>query len=171
MEDAFFQMPTPFKGSDAKEGKLSYSKQYGGGIDILARNKIGARSELCVIELKDEYKKGEEPKEAIKQAIAYSAFLLKLVKSSKARGSKWLKYFKINSSNKNININAVISMPFQYENHYLDNEDTFFANEPLHVEGLGTITLHYMYFDKDIFNDEIEYNAENLVTYIPRNRT
>ena len=171
LEGSFFQMPTPFKGSESKDDDLSYAAQNGGGIDILARKRLGAKNELCVIELKDNYEKGEEPVKAIKQAIVYSVFILRLINSDVALGDKWLDYFGIHSKRDNININAVISMPFKLESRELLEEDMSFAAKELKVAGLGTITLHYMYFDKDILEYDQKYDADKIKISVPRNKS
>lgn len=167
LEDSFFQMPTPFKGSKSKDDSLEYSKENGGGIDILARKRLGNKSELCVIELKDQYSNGEEPIKAIKQAIVYSAFLLKLIQTEKANGDKWFKYFKLNSNHEKLNINAVISMPFGSKK--LAEDDTFFAGRVLDAGDLGTITLQYIYFNEDIFYDK-DFDANKVEISIKRNK-
>lgn len=149
----FYQFPTPLSACDAKNDIINYSKEKGGGIDILARCKKGTQSTICVIELKDEYKNDECPAKAIKQAIAYAVFVLKLIRSKKADGEWW--YKKMLGINKKltgapITINAVIAMPYPKDpNTALTPEyDTDFANKVVKV-GNDEIHLHYIYFKKD----------------------
>lgn len=166
LEKSFFQMPTPFMGSKAKKGELNYAYENGGGIDILARKKLGAQNELCVIELKDNYEEGEEPIKAIKQAIAYSAFIIKLLESES--GDDWYKYFKMNSVSDGCNVNAVIAMPFDKGIKAITkNEDDFFKGMELDAGNGRTITLHYMYFSEDIFYSD-DYFEEDVQMSLKR---
>lgn len=168
LENSFFQMPTPFMGSEAKKGILYYAYEKGGGIDILARKKYGAQNELCVIELKDNYEEGEEPIKAIKQAIAYSAFIIKLLESES--GDDWYKYFKMNSTSEKCNINAIISMPFDKGIKTITkDEDDFFKDMVLDAGNGRTVTLHYLYFSEDIFYSKAYYE-EDVKTSLKRDR-
>lgn len=148
----YYQFVTPLAASDAKNENLNLSRK-GGGIDILARKKRGNESRLCVIELKDKYEKSEPPAKAIKQAIAYAVFIIKLIRCSEAQGALW--YKKIMGINKKlspdepIKINAVAAMPYPDENSTeLSEEDTAFAKEKVMV-GNDEIHLHYIFFKKE----------------------
>lgn len=102
-----FQLTTALAACEAKSDKVGYSQgkyknsgEYnpdgaitGGGIDILARRKKGARSFPVVIELKDKYQSNERPERAIKQAIAYGVFLRELLRSEEACGTAWYQLF------------------------------------------------------------------------------
>lgn len=69
-----FPMPTPLKASD--HTTVTYAKQYGGGIDVFARAGTGGiNTTLCIMELMDENKSSEPPKDAIKQAFVYTTFI------------------------------------------------------------------------------------------------
>ena len=167
LEKCFFQMPTPFKGSNAKKDVLEYASNNGGGIDILARKKLGSKNELCVIEIKDKYEYGEEPIHAIKQAISYAAFLMKLIQSD--YGELWYRYFGINSPKTNCNINAVIAMPYKADKTSVSDEDVLFDNMVLDAGSGCTITLNYMYYSEQIFYSK-EYKDENIVVSIKRDK-
>lgn len=83
----FFQMPTPIKASDHNKD-IDYSKQYGGGIDILARIKDeNNNAKLAIMELKDENKQSEPQKEVMWQALAYATFIAYLLRSKS--GTFW----------------------------------------------------------------------------------
>lgn len=166
LEKSFFQMPTPFKGSESKDDVIEYAGK-GGGIDILARKKLGRQSEMCVIEIKDHYENGEKPIKAIKQAITYSGFMMKLLKSSS--GNKWYKYFGFNSEPEKININAVIAMPYKSDISGLSQEDTFFEGMKLDAGNDCTITLHYMYYCADALVTGLK-NENDVVISVPRNK-
>lgn len=84
---ARFQMPTPIK---ASSNPICYSRK-GGGIDILARVGSGPNTNLCVMEVKDEYAASEPPKEALAQGVAYATFLRELLRSNS--GPLWWKIF------------------------------------------------------------------------------
>lgn len=172
-----FQLVTPLAASKAKNGKISYSATKGGGIDILARARQGngkGKSELCVIELKDKYEENERPAYAIKQAIAYATFVIRLLRSEEAHGQEWYKLFEINeeiSPDKPITINAVIAMPYPGNGkESLTQEDTEFAGEPVEVgEGKvkDIIKLHYMYFKKEaLTKKKSEVDAAEAEDYI-----
>ena len=168
LEKAYFQMPIPFMASKAKNGKLEYAGKSGGGIDILARKRLGTKNEICVIELKDKYEKGEEPIKAIRQAIVYSVFIMCLLNSKKADGEKWYKYFGFNSALKDLTINAVICMPFKKEDHYVEEYDDFFKDMSLQVGDLGTIKLHFIYYDKKILSTE-DYCEDDINVSFKKN--
>ncbi len=170
LEGAFFQMTTPFMGSKSKDNLVEYAagKGKGGGIDILARKKYGAKNELCVIEIKDKYESGEEPIKAIKQAIAYAGFLMRLIQAE--YGEMWLKYFGINSSKEKCNINAVIAMPYKLNKRSLTDEDTVFDGMVLDAGEGCTITLNYMYYDEQIFYSK-EIEADNVLISIKRDKS
>ncbi len=169
---AFFQMPTCLKASTAKKikniddvKKIEYSAYSGGGIDILAKIKKGNKSELCVIELKDEYKPDERPIIAIRQAISY-AVCLDYILRSEINTSKQNWYQILTGSKReipdNININVVVAMPFKNDPETFlskENEDevevedkALAKTKPLEINVFGhedTLTLHYMFFKKE----------------------
>ena len=91
---AYFQFNTPLSCSSIhnyycqKEKPITEFLKYakrgprdGGGIDILCRRGRGGSSILQVVEVKDSYLDNEQPQYAISQAIAYSTFLLRLLRS------------------------------------------------------------------------------------------
>ena len=98
-----FQMPTPLTASNLHSIKskadltdikfFKYAKQYGGGIDILARRRIASHTYITVIELKDKCEKNEPPKKAMYQAIAYATFIRELIRSDAADGTGWYNLF------------------------------------------------------------------------------
>ncbi len=137
--NARFQMPTPIKGCEAKKGIgfIKYSKQYGGGIDILARVGNGRSTKLAVLELKDGYSKNEPAEKAIHQAIAYAAFIRELLRSES--GEKWWEFFGFGGNiPQKLEIKAIIVMP------YYDNAETNFGGTELPV-GNDVIKLGYIY--------------------------
>ena len=145
-----FQMPTPIKASDAKNNKLAYSKQYGGGIDILARVGHGKGTYLSVLELKDQSVSGnkrEPPEKAIKQAIAYATFIRELLRHDDTSADLWWKMFgfKEGSLPKKLTIKTVIAMPKD------PNNDKSFAGEKLNFYNSDdNLELHYLYFDRNL---------------------
>lgn len=148
----YYQLVTPLAASNAKKDKIGIS-QKGGGIDILARCKRGNNTTLCVIELKDEYKKDESPGMAIKQAIAYATFIIKLIRSKDADGARWYKdIMGINKEltpDKPIKVYAVVAMPYKNDSAELPPEDTDFIKEGPVKVGNDEIHLHYIYFKED----------------------
>ena len=98
-----FQMPTPLKASNLhsinsqadliNDKFFKYAKQYGGGIDILARRRIASHTYITVIELKDKYEENEPPQKAMYQAVAYATFIRELIRSDAADGTGWYNLF------------------------------------------------------------------------------
>ncbi|WP_436414824.1 hypothetical protein [Petrimonas sp.] len=144
-------MKTPIKASNSKN--LSYSKQNGGGIDILSRVKhLDNSVRLCVMELKDDYSNSEPPKKAIKQAIAYATFLAQLLRSES--GNTWYKIFGFSGDvPKKLIIDTAIVMPLPQ-----GKEMTDFGMERLKVCENTYIELHGLYF---IDNKENSVNKNN----------
>jgi len=136
-----FPMPTPLSASDHK--KTKYSGAFGGGIDILTRRRTGDKSiNLCIMELKDENTKKEPPKDAVKQAIAYTTFIRELLRSNS--GEEWWKLFGFRRKLPDeLVLLAVCVMPSNKNNDYN------FANMTLDIcdsKGDDKIILHYLYF-------------------------
>ena len=111
--DAFFQMPTPLKGSDKKN--INYSGITGGGIDILARVTHGSNRDnrFAVMELKDENNPSETQGDVLLQAIKYATFLVYLLRSES--GYDWYKIMnpktKAESVPETLKIDFVSVMP------------------------------------------------------------
>lgn len=111
---AFFQMPTPIKASNVKKGvdQLAYSRQYGGGIDILARVGSGRSTTLAVLELKDENKASEAPEYVLCQAVAYATFIHALLRSD--CGQQWWEFFGFGGTiPKALKLKAAVVMPYR----------------------------------------------------------
>jgi len=134
-----FAMATPL--SACKPREIKYSGRYGGGIDILARTGRG-KVMLTIVEVKNPYK---APKNALKQAIAYATFILKLLRSES--GSGWWSLFGFTGKlpETGLTVRAVAAMP-----HHKDKslDDTSFAKQLLPV-GNDWIECHYIYFEHD----------------------
>ncbi|MGN0039198.1 MAG: hypothetical protein ACI36Y_08740 [Coriobacteriales bacterium] len=153
---ACFQMPTPLRASKAKDGAgaIEYSKQYGGGIDILARMGTGRGTKLAVMELKDAFEPSEPPAKALKQAIAYATFIRELLRSDS--GAEWWGIFGFGSDSvpESLDIRAVVVMPndVAIERDMAGGTGGIHADPgmvgPLALEGGGhrdAITLGYIY--------------------------
>lgn len=137
-----FPMPTPLSASNHKA--IKYSGIRGGGIDILARTGKGGRAtNLCIMELKDENKKREPPKDAMKQAIAYATFIRELLRTdTDETGQKWWKLFGFGGKvPEKLTLFAACVMP---ANGIID---TSFAGMEIAV-GSDIIRLHYVYFEE-----------------------
>ena len=135
-----FGMPTPLSASN--QHKLTeYAKQYGGGIDILARTGGGRYdTHLTVIEVKDKNDIKEPPKAALRQAIKYAVFIRELLRSE--CGANWYKLFGFNGGLPNqLKIRVACAMP----DEVVDNS---FANLTLPI-GNDIIKCHYIYFKYD----------------------
>lgn len=155
-ESLFFQMPTPLKASNAKDGIIEYSAENGGGIDILARIGRGT-TYLAIIELKDKYEKNEPPEKAVCQAIAYATFIRELLRSKS--GKKWWRFFGFGGDlPKSLKLFAIIAMPnsekanktFVYNcNHDIIN---------LSLDGEDKLELGYIYLENAGLQQEISKN-------------
>ncbi len=141
-----FPMPTPISITDHRT--IHYAGIYGVAIDLLARTgKSSKTTTLCIMELKDENLASEPPIEALKQAIAYAAFLRELLRSSNTDsgeiGRKWWNLFGFTSPiPEKLTLCAACVMPAN------GNIDTSFTDMELAI-GSDTIRLHYLYFDEE----------------------
>ena len=135
-----FPMPTPLSACNHKTVK--YSGIYGGGIDIFARTGSGGyNTNLCIMEVKDENIKREPPKDAVKQAVIYSTFILALLRSS--CGQIWWKLFGFGGKiPKKLVVFATCMMPSN------GNNDYSFEGMEL-IVGNDVIRLHYGYFTEE----------------------
>lgn len=108
-----FQLPTKFKGSSIENNDPELAAGRGGGIDILARRaRKGVGADLAVIELKDKNERGENPEQAIRQAIVYGVFLRKLLRSDLTCGEDWYHLFGFSGKLPNaLTIKCVVAMP------------------------------------------------------------
>lgn len=146
---ARFQMPTPLTASQAKKGPeyIEYAKEYGGGIDILARVGKGKSTELAVLELKDSYSNDEPAEKVMHQAVAYAVFLRELLRSE--CGEKWWKFFGFGRDiPEKLVIKAVVVMP------YYAGAETDFGGTELPIEN-DVIKLGYIYRTDDPANQKI----------------
>lgn len=137
---ARFQMPTPLTASDIKSLRYAKGKRgvgMGGGIDIISR--IGKRTKLCIMEVKDETKSSEPPATVILQCLAYGTFIQELLKSKS--GQKWWEIFgfKTGTLPERPDIYIVCVMPDKPDN------DISFADTKL-ITHHGIFHIHYLYF-------------------------
>jgi hypothetical protein len=143
-------MPTPFSASDSK-GNLKYAANKGGGIDLLCRTKHGNKSVLNIFELKDEY---EDPKNVLRQAIAYAVFVHKLLTTPKAESSIWWELFgfkKAPNTDRPLSINVVAALPLEKGR----KPDKSFANKEVILSNGGILRLHYFYFSLSGKEDKV----------------
>ena len=142
-----FPMPTPISASN--HAVLKYSRQYGGGIDILTRTGTGGKAtRLCIMELKDENTKREPPKDALKQAVAYTTFIRELLRSN--TGAAWWKLFGFGGNiPDSLELYATCVMPSCHNNDYS------FRGMELNIDR-DTIKLHHLYFHEE--NNRIKIN-------------
>lgn len=157
-ESLFFQMPTPLKASNAKDGIIEYSAENGGGIDILARIGHGKNTHLAIIELKDKYEKNEPPEKAICQAIAYATFIRELLRI-KESGEKWWSFFGFGGDvPKSLKLFAIIAMPNSKnaDKNFVYNHDDDGIN--LSLGGKDKLELGYIYLENAGLQQEISKN-------------
>jgi hypothetical protein len=133
-----FPMPTPIGASNHNK-PIKYSKQHGGGIDILARTGTGGKAtHLCIMELKDENTLAETPGDAMKQAVAYTTFIHELLRSDS--GKTWWKIFGFGGSVPNpLELYAACVMPSS------ENNDYSFRDVECNIEN-DKMRLQYIYF-------------------------
>ena len=141
-----YPMPTPL--AACNHGIVEYTGPRGGGIDILARVGRSGKTNLCIIELKDQNKTSEPAWHALEQAIKYAVFIRELLRSKS--GAKWWKLFGFGGQRpKNLTLYAACAMPnipnadqsFKDHEEYLVDE-----SDPMH--GGDKIKLHYIYFEE-----------------------
>lgn len=148
-----FHLKTALNACKSKDDEIAISKS-GGEIDLLARRRVNVgNNRLVVIEIKDENKKTESFDLAIKQAISYTVFLIKLLRGN--NGNKWAHILGLSSFNKDdkIIVDAVAAMPYQ------DNLGPSFRGEEISVTPKDSICLHYMEFSTKM--DPIDIGAKN----------
>ena len=118
----------------------------GGEIDAFCRRKVGNRSRLTVIDIKDENNSREPFHQVIRQAIAYAVFIRELVRSESGRD--WMELWGLGNQpwEGGFTINAAVAMP-------KGNTEQFpFAGIKLGLKGekpeapTDWIELHYIAF-------------------------
>jgi hypothetical protein len=136
----FFQMPTPLTASSKD---IKYATQYGGGIDILSRVKhLDNKTNLCVMEVKDENIGVEPPTKAMEQAVAYATFIARLLRSKS--GNEWYKLFGFSGNvPEQLTIDVAVVMPAN------DIRNDNFEEEKLEVCKNTKLKLYALYFKKD----------------------
>jgi hypothetical protein len=136
---ARFQMPTPLSASNMK--KVKYSKQYGGGIDIISRIGTGRTTKICIMELKKENISKEQPTKAIQQGLAYATFIRELLRSNS--GEEWWKIFGFKGKlPEHIELYVVCVMPST-----VNNDKSFAGN--IIKNDQDSFHLHYIYFREE----------------------
>ena len=156
-------MKTALAASKAKSDEVDTSKR-GGEIDLLCRRKCSATiSRLVAIEIKDENTEKESFDKAMKQAIAYSVFLVKLLQSE-AR-NYWLEIFGMqNQYQDKIVIEAAVAMP--------EGETApSYGGEIIKI-GSDEIVLDYIiiknYDPKKALNDNVAFEHSFSPIYKPK---
>ena len=136
-----FQMPTPLSASDARKDNIKYAKK-GGGIDILARAGHGGNTNLCIIEVKDQNESKEPPQAAMKQAVAYAAFIWRLLRADEQLARKWWKMFGFGRDiPAQLTLFAVVAMPAK-------DGDEKFPGAEIQLDQDDKIVLHYIEIDE-----------------------
>lgn len=111
VSDVRLHMKTALCASKAAKSMISLSDQVG-EIDVFCRRRVGNRSRLTVIEVKDENKGGETFHLAIKQASAYAVFIRELARSKS--GADWMELWGMGNQpwkEEGFTGNAVAAMP------------------------------------------------------------
>ena len=148
LNGCFFQMPTPIK---ASKHHPEYAKQFGGGIDIMARS----GRKICVMEVKDENKESESQAAATEQALTYATFIARLLRSKS--GKRWWNFFMDRETDltpvrKELEIDVVTIMPKGDTEEFLGDIDL--------PELATTFHCHTLYYDDDQFKKgEFEFSG------------
>jgi len=153
-----FAMPTALSASKG----LRFAEKRGGGVDILARSGSGWHTRLCVIEVKDEYKKKEPPQKVLQQAVAYAVFIRELLRSE--AGPLWWElfgFYREMPAPGKLTLYAACAMPPREPGNKPDDES--FAEMRLDVGG-DSIECHYIYFHKAGDNASLQ----SLKTSLPQ---
>lgn len=139
----FFQMPTPLSASG---NVISYAKENGGGIDMMARIRTKKdRICLCVCEIKDQNKRAESQRKTMSQALAYATFIAELVTVQ----PDWWEFFMGHREKRERNpttldksiIEVVTIMP-------LGTTETY-ENGPIQTSGGITLRCRSLYYDNE----------------------
>lgn len=155
-EGVRLHMKTALSASKAKLGICEVAGSgYGGDIDVFCRRRIGNRSRLTVIEVKDENNPSETFHKAIRQAIAYAVFIRELVRSE--TGKDWMALWGLENQpwENGFTINAAAAMPKG------KTTDFSFAGQTLDL-GRDKIQLHYLAFlgkDKPRDGQEVQFET------------
>lgn len=143
LHEQFFQMPTPLK---ASSNVISYAKEKGGGIDMMARIRTkDGHIHLCVCEIKDQNVDSESQRKAMSQALAYATFIAKLLTEQ----PDWWEFFMGHREKRERNpltldkniIEVVTIMP-------LGTTETY-ENGPIQTSGGITLRCRSLYYDNE----------------------
>lgn len=148
IDDVRLHMKTALYASSVSKSALAMPtvSSTGGEIDAFCRRKVGNRSRLTVIEIKDENDSREPFHQVIRQAIAYAVFVRELVRSESGRD--WMELWGLGNQpwEGGFTINAAVAMP-------KGNTEQFpFAGIKLELKGkkpedpTDWIELHYIAF-------------------------
>lgn len=153
LQGNFFQMPSPLKASTHNP---SYAKQYGGGIDMLARIRTAeGRIRLCVIEIKDENKDGESQKVAMSQAITYATFIAKLLQHQ----PDWMEFFMGHKARLGNNARTLDEHDIEVVTIMPKGNTEAFESEGIEIPGTQfKLHCHSLYYDKDKFEKSGKFN-------------
>lgn len=146
LQDNFFQMPTPLKASTHEP---TYSKQSGGGIDMLARIKTKqGHTRICVIEIKDENKSSESQMIAMSQAITYATFVSKLL----IECPEWMEFFMGHKSQIGRNTRSLDPYDIEVVTIMPEGRTETFENQILEIPGTKyKLHCHSIYYNTSEF--------------------
>ncbi len=140
LNGCYLQIPTPLSAS--KKDSVNYAKQYGGGIDIMARVRMRNNDvRLTIFELKDENTEKEPATVVIKQAVAYGVFIAHLL----ANNPNWWMLFGYSKEpiERRRVINIATLMPPSSKPELIE-----FENMKLSIGNGYELELHTLYFDE-----------------------
>lgn len=131
-------------------------KGQGGCIDLFCRRKLGPKSRLVIIELKDKNETSASFDKTMKQAISYAAFIKELLYSK--AGDKWRKLWSIDKQKKfGFTIDCVVAMPKGVTKPSYCGDTLDFKNNDGTTDHFA---LHYIEITTDI--DQYNLNIENV---------
>jgi hypothetical protein len=141
-----FQMPSPLMNLTENQEPQKEKKYKQGHIDILCKTTHDSEEVLDIIELK---KDNILPQIAVfSQAIIYSVFIHKLLRTPEAGSNTWLKLFGFS---KVPQINAVAALPHREDG----KNDEYFKHKKIEIDG-DTIGLYYFWLSLSEETQEVE---------------
>ncbi|MBQ3642175.1 hypothetical protein II906_09685 [bacterium] len=150
-------MKTALSASKAKNGEFELSRN-GGEIDLFCRRRIGNRSRLVVIEIKDQNISSESFDNAMKQAIAYSVFISELLHSGQKACERWMKLWGMSNQihQKSFIIDCVVAMPKE------GATAPSYDGDEIELDNGDKLKLHYIKITSEINrlnSDDVEFET------------
>lgn len=151
----FFQMPSAI---NASKEPPTYSIGNRASIDIMARVQMkegSRRSHLVLFEVKDQNNASEPPEKVLRQVVAYTTFIGRLLQSQS--GAQWWKLFGYNTPiPSKILLIASVLMPYDEKRNCIGCE-----GERIQICENVEVELHTLFFDPN--TQEFSGSLKNII--------